>query len=216
MQRAETSKTMFPCKRRVHLHESAIFETIFEQMQKYLQNDAKKYLKMIERSIWISLKKWCEKHWTISPKIRQALMLSSKRGAQGGTTNLFVRDMFPHTCIFTQVRPTSAPWPFLQLWRTKLTLAKLFFRALQILILEHLLLTLVPLGALLVAFESFGVRTCFYPVWFVLRCVFLWFQFELLLFVIQHRMFPKRQLDIAQIISIVLWDNCHTEWIYKR
>ena len=51
MQGAETSKSMLPCGRRVHLHESAIFETIFEQIKKHHKNDIKVDRKNIEKSI---------------------------------------------------------------------------------------------------------------------------------------------------------------------
>ena len=38
LQGAKTSKTMLPCKRRVHLHKSASFKMIFEQFQKKYKN----------------------------------------------------------------------------------------------------------------------------------------------------------------------------------
>ena len=41
MQGAKTSKIMLPCWRRVHLDKSACFKTIFEQIPKIDENDAK-------------------------------------------------------------------------------------------------------------------------------------------------------------------------------
>ena len=39
MQGVKTLKTMFPCELRVHLHKSANFKTIFEQIEKYAKLD---------------------------------------------------------------------------------------------------------------------------------------------------------------------------------
>ena len=41
MHGAKTSKVMFPCWRRVHLHKTASFKAIFEQVQKNHKNYAK-------------------------------------------------------------------------------------------------------------------------------------------------------------------------------
>ena len=41
MQGTETSKTMLPCWRRVHLHKSRISKTIFEPIQKHHKINAK-------------------------------------------------------------------------------------------------------------------------------------------------------------------------------
>ena len=51
MQGVKTSKTMFPCKRRAHLHKSASFKTIFEQIRKKEKhkNDAKNDPQIIEK-----------------------------------------------------------------------------------------------------------------------------------------------------------------------
>ena len=66
-------------------------------------------------------------------------------------------------------------------------------------------------------FFYIGFRWPFFVQLVFPRCVFsLWCQFKILLVVFQHRMFPKRQVEILRIISIVLWDNCHTQRIYKR
>ena len=47
MQSAKTSK--LPCRRRVHLYKSNIFKTIFEQIQKMHENDAKNDTKIINK-----------------------------------------------------------------------------------------------------------------------------------------------------------------------
>ena len=61
MQGAETSKTMFPCWRRVHLHESASFKTIFERLQTNHKKYAKIDPKMTENTIFKNIKEWYEK-----------------------------------------------------------------------------------------------------------------------------------------------------------
>ena len=45
---------MLPCRRRVHVHKSASFKTIFEQILNIYENDAKTNPRMIETSIWKS------------------------------------------------------------------------------------------------------------------------------------------------------------------
>ena len=50
-QGAETSKTMFPCGRRVHLHQSDNFKTVFEQIPTNNKNDVKIDPKMAEQSL---------------------------------------------------------------------------------------------------------------------------------------------------------------------
>ena len=50
MQRVEKSKPMLPCWRRVHLHKSASFKTIFEQIPTNHKTDAKIDIKMVEKS----------------------------------------------------------------------------------------------------------------------------------------------------------------------
>ena len=52
MQGAKTSKNMLPCGRRVHLHKSISFNTIFEQIQIDHKNDDKNDPKMIEESFF--------------------------------------------------------------------------------------------------------------------------------------------------------------------
>ena len=42
---------MLPCERHVHLHKSNIFETIFEQIQKYHKREAEMDSEMIEKNI---------------------------------------------------------------------------------------------------------------------------------------------------------------------
>ena len=156
---------------------------------------------------------------------------------------LVVRDVFPHTCTFyprktyicqkpffqpfsinkkklstlvpfTPGRPTSAPWPFLQLWRTNLILEKLFFRAL--LILEQLLFTLVSFG------RPFGCiwivwGTLFYPIWYVYDAFFLCgstSNYHLLFSSIEcSQSANSRSL---KLYPSFFWDNCHTQRIYKR
>ena len=49
MQGADT--TMLPCRRGLHLHKSAKFKTIFEQMQTYHKKYAKNDSKMADKSI---------------------------------------------------------------------------------------------------------------------------------------------------------------------
>ena len=51
MKGAETLKTMLPCKRRVHLHKSINFKSIFEQLLKSHKNDVTNESKMIEKAI---------------------------------------------------------------------------------------------------------------------------------------------------------------------
>ena len=48
MQGAKTSQIMLPWRRRVHLHKSASFKTIFEQILKSHENDANNDPKMID------------------------------------------------------------------------------------------------------------------------------------------------------------------------
>ena len=48
MQGAKTSKIMFPCGRRVHLHKSASFKLIFGKFRTNHKNDAKIDTKIIE------------------------------------------------------------------------------------------------------------------------------------------------------------------------
>ena len=50
MQGVKTAKFMFPCWRRVKLHKSAGFKTIFEQIQTNHKNDAENDPKMIEKT----------------------------------------------------------------------------------------------------------------------------------------------------------------------
>ena len=49
MQGAKTSKTMSPCGRRVHIHKSASFKTIFEQIPNIDKSSAKTDSEMIEK-----------------------------------------------------------------------------------------------------------------------------------------------------------------------
>ena len=61
MQAAKTSKFMLPCRRRVHLHTSASFKTIFEQIQTNHKNYIKFDPKMIEKSVKITSTKCYKK-----------------------------------------------------------------------------------------------------------------------------------------------------------
>ena len=60
MQSAETSKTMLPCKRRVHLHKTASLKTVFKQSQHNHKNNVSVGAKMVEQSIKKEKKKLCE------------------------------------------------------------------------------------------------------------------------------------------------------------
>ena len=51
MQGAKTFKIMFLCERRVHLHKSAGFKTIFEEIPPNHKNDAKNDSNIIEQII---------------------------------------------------------------------------------------------------------------------------------------------------------------------
>ena len=62
MQGAKVSKTMLPCWRRVHLHKSASFKTIFENIQANHTNDAKIDSRMIEQSITKTIEKMMPKN----------------------------------------------------------------------------------------------------------------------------------------------------------
>ena len=48
MQGAKTTQIMLSCERRVHLHNSASFKTIFEQIQTNLKTCAKVDSKMVD------------------------------------------------------------------------------------------------------------------------------------------------------------------------
>ena len=61
LQGAENSKTMFPCKRRVHLHQSIIFQTVFKQLLTNHENDAKNDPEMTEPKYTICLD--CSSHF---------------------------------------------------------------------------------------------------------------------------------------------------------
>ena len=93
MQGAKTSKTMFPCGRRVHLHKSAGFKTSFEQIQKSHKNHAKvNNPKMIEQTTKKSLKKRCGKKSEKLPKNTQKFRLWIPFGSQ-------LLDPFPLWCV---------------------------------------------------------------------------------------------------------------------
>ena len=52
----QTSKTIFPCTRSVHLQKSASFKTIFEQITINHTNDAKHDSKIIETNLKVNNK----------------------------------------------------------------------------------------------------------------------------------------------------------------
>ena len=64
-QGAETSKSMLPCKRRVHLHQSANFKMIKKMIQKWPKHPLKTHPKidpeMAETSVKNTSNKWCGK-----------------------------------------------------------------------------------------------------------------------------------------------------------
>ena len=107
-------KTMLPCLRRVHLHKSASFKTIFEPIQTNHKKDSKIDPKIIENQFWNHTKrvrKNIDEYWPQYSKFQiGALILEPVAWLIPGVAHFCLRPVFRN---HWGVPPVDRVWPSL-------------------------------------------------------------------------------------------------------